>query len=204
MSVMMRTGLFALALAMSIAGLQPVAATAPAVQTAPAAPQDGQQPVTPDKPSLTPETLALEARAVAYVNGSGKWDDAEQILGQAFTAIYSELGRLNIKSTGAPMVEYLDSDEDSFSFKAMVPIPTTEQPDFGQDVKAGLAPSGEALKFVHRGPLEELEQVYNRIDDYLGAKGLTMKEVVEEYVTDEATTPAEKVVTNIYVFTQSP
>ena len=62
--------------------------------------------------------------------------------------------------------------------------------------------AGPALKFVHQGAFEDLEEVYNRIDDFLVAKSLSMKKVYEEYVTDPTVTAPEKMITNIYVVTE--
>jgi effector-binding domain-containing protein len=152
--------------------------------------------------ALVPEDLTLEPRPVIFVLGGGLWDDAEEKLGEAFSSIYGAIAEQKLHAAGKPMVEYLDSDEEKFQFRAMVPIEPADQPHADSDVQVGTSPSGKVLKFVHHGSLDDLEGVYNRIDDYLAAKSLSMKKVVEEYQTEQSTTPPNKMVTNIYVFTE--
>lgn len=181
------------------------AIAAPCVSLAPSATPIGLDtpgiPALP-KASISPETVTLQSHPVVFVTGESKWDDAEQSLGNAFHAVYGEIGRLNLHANGMPMVEYVDSDDDKFTYKAMVPIEAKPSAELGDDVQSGDGPAGTVLKFVHKGPFDELEQVYNHIDDYLAANHLTMKRVVEEYQTDRAKTPPEKQITNIYVFTE--
>jgi len=152
--------------------------------------------------AIAPEDYVLAPSTVAFVQTTGKWDDAEALLDTAFKSIYAALARQNIHATGVPMVEYLDSDDSTFSFKAMVPITAAAGINLAPDVGIGEGPSGKVLKFVHHGSFDDLEQVYNRIDDYLAAKGLSMQRVVEEYATDQAVTPPDNMVTNIYVFAE--
>jgi effector-binding domain-containing protein len=149
-----------------------------------------------------PEDFELKPRTVAFVMGKGKWDDAEAIFETAFKSIYGAMMRQTIHPAGVPMVEYLDSDDSTFSFKAMVPVDARSGVSLGPDVQLGDGPSGKVLKFVHHGSFDDLEQVYNRIDDYLVSKDLSMVRVVEEYVTDQRLTPVNEMVTNIYVFVQ--
>ena len=162
----------------------------------------------PDDPTAMspPEELELKPRTVVFASGKGKWDDSEDMFNSAFKAIYLAIARQNLHSAGPPMVEYLESDDSHFSFKAMVPVDQPSEaaagPDLGPDVQMGEGPTGKVLKFVHRGSFDTLEQVYNRIDDYLASKDLTMARVVEEYVTDQRLTPDNEMVTNIYVFTK--
>lgn len=152
---------------------------------------------------LTPQEIDLKPQTVAFLEDDGDWDDSADMLNGAFKTIYASLAKANIHATGAPLVEYIESDDTKFSFRAMVPI---EKPTvtitLGSDVEIGEGPSGKALKFVHRGSFDELDQVYNRIDDYLSAKGLEMQRVVEEYVTDQTVTSLDSNITSIYIFTE--
>lgn len=175
----------------------------PPATPSPAAPQAGApDTAAPQAGELTlapPDSITLTAKPVLYFTGKSNWDDAEQSLGEAFNAIFAAVAKTNLKASGPPMVEYLDSGDDDFQFKAMVPIETAPKAAPNKDVKVGQSPAGPVLKFVHKGSFEDLEEVYNRIDDYLVAKSKTMKKVYEEYETDPATTPPEQMVTNIYV-----
>ncbi len=145
----------------------------------------------------------MKAHTVAYIESDGKWDDAEDLLNDAFKQLFSALADKSLHAAGLPMVEYLDSDDQTFSFRAMVPIDAPRDTDLGEDVEIGDSPAGSVVRVVHEGPFDELEQVYNRIDDYLASKHLTMDRIIEEYATDQGTTPPNKQVTNIYVFTKA-
>ncbi len=195
MTAFLRTGLIA-SLLLATSGVTSNAgiAESPAAPSATTAPSAA--------PAITPEDVVLAPRTVAFVVGKGKWDDAEAVLDTAFKSIYAAMARETIHPAGVPMVEYLDSDDSTFSFKAMVPIQTEAGAKLGPDVLIGDGPSGRVLKFEHRGSFDDLEQVYNRIDDYLASKSLTMTKVVEEYVTDPMVTTPNNTVTEIYVFTQ--
>ncbi len=195
MTAFLRTGFIAgLLLATCIGPATAEIASAPNAPPAPTAPSASA--------AITPEEAVLAPRTVAFIVGKGKWDDAETVLDTAFKSIYAAMGRENVHSVGVPMVEYLDSDDSAFSFKAMVPIQAEAGINLGPDAQVGEGPSGKVLKFVHRGSFDDLEQVYNRIDDYLASKSLTMTKVVEEYVTDPIVTTPNNTVTDIYVFTQ--
>ena len=53
------------------------------------------------------------------------------------------------------------------------------------DIAVGQAPSGKALKFVHRGSYDAMDSTYEAITNYLDDKQLEAKDVfVEEYVSD--------------------
>jgi len=163
--------------------------------------QTPSAPATADPTAIVPEEIVLHPQTVAFVMGKGKWDDAAALFDTSFKEIYAALVHDIIHVVGVPMVEYLDSDDSSFAFKAMVPVDAVTGRKLSADVEIGDGPSGKVLKFSHRGSFDDLEQVYNRIDDYLAGKGLEIQRVVEEYVTDQAVTPPNNTVTNIYVFT---
>ena len=59
---------------------------------------------------------------------------------------------------------------------------------------------GQALKFVHRGSYEDLDNTYEAITNYLDDKRMEAKDMfIEEYVTDPVTADSKKLVVNVYV-----
>jgi effector-binding domain-containing protein len=65
---------------------------------------------------------------------------------------------------------------------------------------AGQSPGGRALKFVHRGSYDAMDNTYEAITNYLDEKRLEAQDVfIEEYQTDPITTPEDKFVVNVYV-----
>ena len=64
----------------------------------------------------------------------------------------------------------------------------------------GQSPAGKALKFVHRGSYDSMDNTYEAITNHLDAKRLEAQDVfVEEYETDLVTTPEGKLVVYVYV-----
>jgi effector-binding domain-containing protein len=68
------------------------------------------------------------------------------------------------------------------------------------DLALGQTPSGKALKFVHRGAYDAMDSTYEAITNYLDEKNLEAKDLfIEEYASDPATTPQDKLVVNVFV-----
>ena len=62
------------------------------------------------------------------------------------------------------------------------------------------SPEGRAVKFVHRGSYDGLDNTYEAITNYLDEKRLESKDMfIEEYVTDPLTTSDDRLVVNVYV-----
>ena len=68
------------------------------------------------------------------------------------------------------------------------------------DIAVGQAPSGKALKFVHRGSYDAMDSTYEAITNYLDDKQLDAKELfIEEYATDPVKTSVDNLVINVFV-----
>lgn len=179
---------------------QPTPADPPAAAPTTPAPGDASPGV--DKAAPVGETVDLaEQPALTYL-GETDWDDAEKALSEAINKLYATAARAKLEIAGPPMVEYLDTSGAEFRFTGYLPLKSAPTAPLPGDIKAGATPAGKTLRFVHQGSYEDLEDVYSSIDDQLAARGQTMKRVVEEYVSDPASTQPDQMVTNIYVFTE--
>jgi effector-binding domain-containing protein len=182
----------------------PAAPPAPVVPPAPATAEPAAPPAPPviAKPVVAePEAARFEARPVLFVTGNTTWDDAEEKMSSAFTALARAVKATGAKPAGGPMVQYIESEGDVVGYKAMLPIdkaPKTNKLPKG--VKLGTSPSGKAWKFVHNGSLDDLEEVYARIDDWLAAKKLESTAVIEVYDEDALASPEDRVVVDVWVF----
>jgi effector-binding domain-containing protein len=64
----------------------------------------------------------------------------------------------------------------------------------------GKSPDGKALKFVHRGSYDNMDNTYEAITNHLDDKKLEAKDTfIEEYITDPLKTAEDKLVINVYV-----
>ena len=142
----------------------------------------------------------LAARPILYVAGSGTWDKAYDTLTEAFKKVSAYMSSIGLKAAGPAMTIYTATDDTGFDFKAAIPLTEPPKTPPAQDVKVGQSPEGRALKFVHRGTYDELNQTYEAITNYLDEKGLDAQDVlIEEYLPELGTTPDSKLVVNVFV-----
>jgi effector-binding domain-containing protein len=128
------------------------------------------------------EQVTLPERTIIYLQGHSKWDSALDTLVDAFKSLNEYLDKHGIKANGPAMTIYTQTDDSGFAFRAAVPVAQApENPPKG-DIAVGQAPSGKALKFVHRGSYDAMDSTYEAITNYLDDKGIEAKDVfVEEY-----------------------
>jgi effector-binding domain-containing protein len=177
-----------------------------AIAMAPAWAQPAKPPAHLDTPApLQPgdafgENVTLPERTIIAIKGHSKWDDAFATLVDAFKSLDEYLDKHGIKPTGPAMTIYTETDDMGFSFQAGFPIAAAPADTPKGDISVGPAPSGKALKFVHRGSYDAMDSTYEAITNYLDDKHLEAQgPFIEEYVTDPVTTNPESLVVNIFV-----
>jgi effector-binding domain-containing protein len=197
---MFRSGLVAAILVLGIA--------APAFGQAPPSAPPSAQPVPQAAPQNVPapggdafgEDAALTAKTIVYVKGSGSWDKAFDVISGSFKKIKNYLDKEGIKPDGLPMTIFTSTDDTGFDYQAAVPIAAMPKNPPHGELAVGHSPEGKALKFVHRGSYEDLDNTYEAITNYLDDRRLEAKDMfIEEYETDPATTDAKKLVVHVYV-----
>ena len=192
---------FVLAVAI-MAGLVALAsAQSPAPDPAPPPiPSAPPAPSTPAPGDPFGEELTLNAKRIIYLKGNSTWDTAYDTLVDAFKSLYAFLDKEGIKRAGPSMTIYTQADDTGFQFQAAVPIDRTPKSAPQGDMAMGQSPSGKALKFLHRGSYDSMDNTYEAITNHLDAKRLEAQEVfVEEYETDLVDTPEDKLVVYVYV-----
>ena len=98
------------------------------------------------------------------------------------------------------MTIYTQADDTGFQFQAAVPVAEAPKNPPQGDIAVGQSPAGRALKFVHRGSYDSMDNTYEAITNHLDEKRLEAQDVfVEEYETDLVTTPEDKLVVHVYV-----
>ncbi|MFV0280101.1 MAG: GyrI-like domain-containing protein [Rhodoblastus sp.] len=187
------------------------AASAPAA-SAPASPAPAATPPSaaaqPTDAEAAAQPIEIKARPAIVVSGSAKWEDGYKEITAALAKAREALARANakgagLKEAGRPMAAFVDTDDDSFKFQAMIPLeaPAPASADLGPDAKAGETPAGRAIKFQHRGAYDDVDATYEAITAYLDEKGYEAQNVfVEEYVNDPKGQDDSALEIAIYVF----
>jgi effector-binding domain-containing protein len=146
------------------------------------------------------EDAVLTAKPIIYVKGSGTWDKAFETITGSFKKIKTYLDKEGLKQDGLAMTIFTATDDNGFEYQAAVPIAEAPKNPPHGDITMGQSPQGQALKFVHRGSYEDLDNTYEAITNYLDDKRMEAKDMfIEEYVTDPISADAKKLVINVYV-----
>jgi effector-binding domain-containing protein len=186
--------------AIGLAGPQQSLAQAPP-QAAPAAKPEAPAPTTPAKPGDPfGEEVTLTAKTIVFTKGAGTWDNAFETLTKAYKSLKAFLDKQGIKPDGPLTTIFLATDDTGFQYQAAIPIAEPPKTPPGGLIAVGKSPDGKALKFVHRGSYDALDDTYEAITNYLDEKRLDTKDMfIEEYVTDPLATAEDKLVVNVFV-----
>ena len=145
------------------------------------------------------EPLSLEPKKVLVMKGSANWDSAFDTLIDSFKALTGLLNKQGIKAAGNAMIVYTSTDDTGFTFLAEIPV-EQDPKNLAKDMSIGKSPEGKALKFVHRGSYDNMDNTYEAITNHLDDKKLEAKDTfIEEYITDPLKTAEDKLVINVYV-----
>jgi len=172
----------------------PAAAAKP--EAAPAAPA----PATAQPGDPFGEDTTLTAKPIVYLKGTGTWDNAFETITGSFKTLKAYIGKEGLKADGQPMTIFTSTDDNGFQFQAAIPIAEPPKTPPHGDVAVGTSPEGHALKFVHRGSYDGLDNTYEAITNYLDERKLEAKDMfIEQYVTDPLSTSEEHLVVNVLV-----
>jgi effector-binding domain-containing protein len=169
-------------------------------------PSAAQAPATPPPPAASVhaadpfgEQIALEPKKVVIIKGTANWDSAFDTLIEAFKSLNALLDKQGIKPAGNSMIVYTSTDDTGFTFMAEIPV-EQDPKNLTKDMSIGKSPDGTALKFVHRGSYDNMDNTYEAITNHLDDKKLEAKDTfIEEYITDPLKTAEDKLVINVYV-----
>ena len=133
------------------------------------------------------------------MKGSADWDSAFETITDSLKKLGAYLDKQNIKPSGPPLIVYTSTDDNGFTYQAEFPVnePPKSPP---KDISVGKSPEGKALKFVHRGSYDNMDNTYEAITNHLDDKKLEAKDMfIEEYTTDPLKTAEDKLVINVLV-----
>jgi effector-binding domain-containing protein len=186
----------ALSLIMTLAGPQ-----ASWAQTPPAAAASSPA----DKPADTTaepfaEDTTLTAKTIVYVKGNGVWDSAFDTISGSFKKLKAYIDKEGLKTDGPPMTIFTQTDDTGFQYQAAVPVTEPPKTPPKGDIAVGQSPEGHALKFIHHGSYDELDNTYEAITNYLDEKRLEAKDMfIEQYETDPVTADGKTLTVDVLV-----
>jgi effector-binding domain-containing protein len=169
-------------------------------------PSAAQTPATPIPPVASiqaadpfGEEIKLAPKTVVIVKGTANWDSAFDTLLESFRTLSALLDKQGIKQAGNGMIVYTSTDDAGFTYLAEIPV-DQDPKNLTKDMSIGKSPDGRALKFVHRGSYDNMDNTYEAITNHLDDKKLEAKDTfIEEYITDPLKTAEDKLVINVYV-----
>ena len=179
----------------------PAAPATPAPATPPPAAQAPATPAPDPVQTADPfgDEITLNPKTAVIFKGSANWDSAFETLIDSFKKISALLDKQGIKPSGNSMIVYTSTDDNGFTYQAEIPV-DQEPKNLPKDVSIGKTPDGKALKFVHRGSYDNMDNTYEAITNHLDDKKLEAKDTfIEEYITDPLQTAEDKLVINVYV-----
>jgi effector-binding domain-containing protein len=145
------------------------------------------------------EEITLSPKTVIATKGTANWDTAFETLIESLKTLSATLEKEGGKASGNSMIVYTSTDDTGFSFLAEIPV-DQEPKNLPKTISVAKSPDGKALKFVHRGSYENMDNTYEAITNHLDDKKLEAKDTfIEEYITDPLKTREDKLVINVYV-----
>ncbi len=193
------TAIMALAAPQISRAQTPVQTPAQTPPPAPAKP-DSAPPAAAQATDPFGEDATLTAKPIAYVKGTGTWDNAFATITGSFKAIKAYIHREGLKIDGDPMTIFTSTDDNGFQYQAAIPIAEPPKNPPHGEIAIGKSPEGHALKIVHRGSYDGLDNTYEAITNYLDERRLEAKDMfIEQYLTDPLTGNEDHLVVNVYV-----
>jgi effector-binding domain-containing protein len=193
---------------LAVAAVEPSWAQTPA-QTQPASPAtpDAAAPSPAPNASAQPQTrdpfgedATLTAKPIVYLKGTGTWDNAFETIVNAFKTLKTYIGKEGLKADGEPMTIFTSTDDAGFQFQAAIPVAEPPKNPPRGEIAVGTSPQGHALKFVHRGSYDGLDNTYEAITNYLDERRLEAKDMfIEQYVTEPVAANEDHLVVNVLV-----
>jgi effector-binding domain-containing protein len=143
------------------------------------------------------ELVRLEARRALTVRRTVPQSGIGALFDEIFPSLPNAIAAQGARTVGAPFARYYNGDPKAFDMEAGVAFAGEVTPPAG--ARIGELPGGSAAKTLHVGSYETLSEEYPRLERWIKEQG--KKPGVgpwEVYVDDPATTPQEKVRTEVY------
>lgn len=126
----------------------------------------------------------ITARPVLRLKGKSTWDDGFDNLKKALATLDAEVKKLGLVTEGQPMAHFVDSDDNGFTFEALLPLKDAPAPGvtFSAGIDATQSPAGKVVMFQHEGAYDDIDSAYEAFTAWLDDKGLVSTgRFLEEY-----------------------
>ena len=171
---------------------------APSPPAAPAKPDAAQGAAQANDPFG--EETTLTAKPIVYLKGTGTWDNSFETITNSFKTLKTYITKEGLKIDGQSMTIFTATDDTGFQFQAAIPVAEAPKTPPKGEIAVGTSPEGRALKFVHRGSYDGLDNTYEAITNYLDDHKLEAKDMfIEQYLTDPLSADEDHLVVNVYV-----
>jgi effector-binding domain-containing protein len=178
---------------------QPSWAQKPA-ETQPPAASKPDVPPPPQSGDAFGEETTLTAKPIVFIKGTGTWDKAFETITAALKKLKAYVEKEGLKVDGQAMSIFTATDDSGFQFQAAIPVAAPPKNPPHGEIGVGTSPEGRALKFVHRGSYDGLDNTYEAITNYLDERRLEAKDLfIEQYVTDPLSTDEDHLIVNVLV-----
>lgn len=145
----------------------------------------------------------MEILYVAVQSGRGAADISAS-LASAYREITGFMADNGIARSAQPMAITRARAEGGYEFDAAIPV-ENRAAELSGNVRAGLSPSGLAVRVVHTGPYDRMAPSYEKLAAYMSTHGFKEGEVSwEHYISDPGETESDRIVTHIYFLIAEP
>ena len=169
-------------------------------ETPPASAAKPEVPPPPQSSDPFGEDTTLVAKPIVFLKGTGNWDKAFETITASLKKLKAYIQKEGLTADGQPMTIFTATDDTGFQFEAAWPVAAAPKNPPRGDIQAGTSPEGHALKFVHRGSYDGLDNTYEAITNYLDERRMEAKDLfIEQYVTDPLTTDEDHLIVNVLV-----
>ena len=158
---------------------------------------------------IKPEAVTVDPVLAVQVHTGSGTDPAE--LGDAFGTAFGQISEFihaaGVEPSGQPRAIYTAYSPGEAEFTVAIPVEADGDREPEGSVLIEELAGGKALRFTHEGAYEELSSTYDLITQWMKDEGMLQTEedweahapIWEEYMNDPQATPAEDLLTYIYV-----
>ena len=141
---------------------------------------------TADKVYTTEEKIASEQEITSSIAA-------------AYAKIMAFISANNLNISGTPKIITLDFSNDSFHFKAAIPVANNQVVDENKQIIGEQMYAGKAVKIIHKGSYQNFKQTYDVLFAYMAQNQLKKNGYPwEDFVTDPADVTEDELITHIY------